>query len=138
MRNALSEYPHMQCTIERSVHLSGKGLFTGKAVSLSLHPQEENVGIVFRRNDLPNAPLIPAHFRYVSSTFRSTRLQNEEADVLMVEHLLSALHAFAIDNVEIVIDAEEIPCGDGSAKIFVDLLKKAGQKKQTASRKIRK
>lgn len=40
-----------------------------------------------------------------------------------VEHLLATLSALQIDNIEIWLDGDEIPIGDGSAKVFVDLLK---------------
>ncbi|MEL7431680.1 MAG: UDP-3-O-acyl-N-acetylglucosamine deacetylase [Chlamydiota bacterium] len=125
-----------QCTIANRVSVSGTGLFTGSPVHLQLRPASPGKGIFFRRKDCPKSPIIEAHLANVSSTFRSTCLEHEGIDVLMVEHLLSALSAFGIDNVEVVLDNKELPCGDGSARIFTELLEKAGKTKQSAPRKI--
>ncbi|MEM8628870.1 MAG: UDP-3-O-acyl-N-acetylglucosamine deacetylase [Chlamydiota bacterium] len=127
-----------QYTIERTVSLVGSGLFTGRKVRLSLIPAPVNAGIFFRRQDLPKAPPIPAHYAWVSSTFRSTSLAKQGASVLMVEHLLSALKAIGIDNLEILVDGPEIPSGDGSALLFVEALEKAGIVSQPACKNRRR
>ena len=128
----------MQQTIQQEVSISGIGLFTGEKATLRLIPAEEGAGIVFRRTDLKFAPIVPAHLSFVKDAVRCTRLVNEQASVHMVEHLLSAVRAFDIDNVRIELDGPEIPAGDGSAKLFVDLIEKAGIKKQKAPRKVLK
>lgn len=133
VRNRLIPCQH---TIAREVRLSGKGLFTGSSVHLELKPSAPNSGIVFHRKDLGSEAKVPANFRYVFSTFRSTCLEKNGVRILMVEHLLSALKAFGIDNVEVVLTAPEVPSGDGSASLFVDLLEKAGKVSQDALRKV--
>ena len=109
---------------------SGKGLFSGVAVQIHLVPTSEGEGIVFQRVDLPGSPTIPAHVDFVYETPRCTILKKGEATVQSVEHLLSALRAFEIDNVRIQIDGPELPSGDGSALCFVHLLQKGGVKTQ--------
>ena len=46
------------------------------------------------------------------------------AKVSTVEHLLAALYIAEIDNAIIEIDNEEVPIMDGSAKDFLNVLKK--------------
>ena len=51
--------------------------------------------------------------------------ENEQGvKVSTVEHLLAALYIAEIDNAIIEIDNEEVPIMDGSAKDFLDILKK--------------
>lgn len=111
-----------QRTLRRSVQYSGMGIHFGKAVTLTLNPAAENTGIVFTR---PQGS-IPALLHSVSDTGRSTTLSANGATVATVEHLLAALKAYDIDNVEIHSSQEEVPIGDGSSQVFVDLIEQAG------------
>lgn len=115
-----------QKTVKREVKTSGIGLFTGEKSSIRINPAGSGHGIVFRRIDLPGFPLIPATLESVRETPRCTRLVSGSASVTMVEHLLSALYAYGIDSVLIDVDGPEIPAGDGSAQLFVDLIQEAG------------
>ena len=54
---------------------------------------------------------------------------------MTVEHLLSALSACEIDNVLIEVEGSEIPVGDGSARMFVDLIEQAGIVEQDAAKR---
>lgn len=126
----------MQKTLKREAGLVGTGIFTGESASISLKPASPNSGILFQRVDLPNRPIIPAKLEFVQDTFRSTRLATESASLLMVEHLLSALSAYEIDNALIEVSGPEIPVGDGSSLCFVDLIEKAGCVMQDQPKKI--
>ena len=55
-----------------------------------------------------------------------------------VEHLLAALYIAEIDNAMIEINCEEVPILDGSAKIFLDALKKEKLKLLSHKRKYLK
>lgn len=114
-----------QKTLRKSVKFQGKGLFTGAESAISLSPAPEGSGVLFKRVDLPGKPIIPAHVNYVYKTPRCTILGNGNGIIQSVEHLLSALKAFSIDNVLIEIDSAEVPVGDGSALPFVELLEEA-------------
>ena len=127
---------NMQKTIKNEIGISGHGLFSGKEVSLTLKPARENHGIVFKRIDLPNAPAIYAKVNSVKKTPRCTILGNDDITILMVEHLLSALYAYEIDNLLIEIYGPEIPACDGSSKHFVDLLEKAKVVTQNEKKKL--
>lgn len=126
----------MQKTLKSETSFHGKGLFTGEQVSLKLCPAPVNTGIVFRRVDLPHQPEIPALLDFVQETPRCTRLAKGDAVVFMVEHLLSALSALEIDNVYVDLKGSEIPSGDGSAQMFVDLIEQVGLQEQASPRRF--
>ena len=124
--------PHRnEKTISREIAFSGSGLFSGIQVNLKLKPAPEGTGIVFQRIDLPEKPIIPAHVNYILGTPRCTILGKDNVVIQSVEHILSALSAFNIDNLVIELDGPEVPVGDGSALPFVDLLKKVELEEQS-------
>ena len=123
-----------QHTIGKTISLTGVGLHTGNEVTVTILPAEINHGIKFQRIDLENQPFILANVSKVSSTNRSTSLKQRNAEVITVEHLLSALVGLAIDNVLIQLDAPELPILDGSAAPFVKAIESAGIMKQDAER----
>lgn len=72
----------------------------------------------------------------MKSTPRCTIIGNEEIQVQTVEHLLSALRAFHIDNALITLSGPEVPIMDGSALPFVEMIKEAGVEDLEEKRKI--
>lgn len=114
-----------QRTIGKEISFSGSGLFSGINVHMTLKPSKEGSGIVFQRVDLPGQPVIPALLDYICGTPRCTILAKDGAVVQSVEHILSALTAYNVDNLIIELDGPEVPVGDGSALPFIELLQKA-------------
>jgi UDP-3-O-acyl N-acetylglucosamine deacetylase len=124
-----------QCTLARPVEIKGVGLFFGQPVLLRCRPAPAGAGIVFVRADLPGQPQIPAIVANVPpGPQRWTALRQGEAEVRMVEHLLSALFGLGIDNLVIESTAMEMPVGDGSAKTFTDPFLSAGLRDLDAPR----
>lgn len=124
-----------QQTLASAVSYAGVGLHSGKEVELTLHPAPADTGIVFVRTDVEGRPEIPAVALNVTSTLRATTLAMNGVQVFTIEHLMSALHGYGIDNCRIEINAEEPPVADGSAMVFLDLLQRAGRKAQDATRR---
>jgi UDP-3-O-[3-hydroxymyristoyl] N-acetylglucosamine deacetylase len=120
-----------QNTIEHVAHVSGRGYWSGKAVSLTFLPAEPNTGIVFRRVDLPDKPMIPAHVDYRRDTPLRTTLLFGDAHVEMVEHVLAALYAMDIDNCIVECDSPEMPGMDGSSLSFAIALERVGLRSQS-------
>lgn len=116
----------LQHSIKKTVVYKGNGLHSGIPVTLTMHPAAPGTGIIFRRIDLPNQPEVPAHINYVTNTLRATTLERNLAKVFTVEHILSGLYALQIDNCIIEMNSPEPPVGDGSSKVFVDLILEAG------------
>jgi UDP-3-O-[3-hydroxymyristoyl] N-acetylglucosamine deacetylase len=67
---------------------------------------------------------------------RATTLEQGEAKVFTVEHLLAAFVAMGIDNCLVEIDSVEPPVADGSALPFVKLIRATGRVVQDASRHL--
>lgn len=125
-----------QHTLREAISLSGNGLHTGLPATLTLRPAPENHGYVFRRVDLPGSPTIPATLDFVTDSTRSTSIADGDASVATVEHVLAALAGMQIDNVLLDLDASEVPILDGSARPFVDAIKKVGVAEQSANREF--
>lgn len=124
----------LQKTIRDVVSVSGVGLHTGRNVTMTFKPAPENSGFRFLRSDLQDAPVIPADVQFVVATTRGTTLQIRDVQISTVEHTLSALTGLGIDNVLIEIDGPEAPIMDGSARLIMEALKKAGTQEQTAEK----
>ena len=122
-----------QSTIGTAQELSGIGLHTGEEVTLRFVPAKEGEGIFFRRTDLPGQPIIPAAVEYVAGTARGTTLAVGDAKIHTVEHVLSAIRAFEIDNLCIEISSIEPPAGDGSSCEYAAMIERAGIVQQTAT-----
>lgn len=127
----------MQTTLARAVHCSGIGLHSGAPVNMTLRPAPEDSGVCFVRLDLEGeARRVPVRLESVSDTMLGTTIANGKGGrVLTIEHLMSALAGLGVDNVEIELDAEEIPILDGSAAGFVVLVESAGLKRQKRPRR---
>ncbi len=119
-----------QRTLKNAIRAQGVGLHTGKKASITIRPATVNTGIIFRRVDQDPPTDIPAHMANVGSTRLSTTLVKDGVSISTVEHLLSALAGFSIDNAYIDVSAEEVPIMDGSAGPFVFLIQSAGVREQ--------
>ena len=118
-----------QKTVSEPVSFEGVGLHSGKKSKIKILPGKNVSGIVFKRVDLLNNNLIEANYKNVSSTTLSTTLQNNfGVKVSTVEHLLAALYIADIESAIIEINNEEVPIMDGSAKQFLNVLKKTKTK----------
>ena len=111
-----------QKTISKKVSIQGVGLHSGDAVTLSLLPAKPDSGITFVRKDLNSNNTIKVDPFLVSDTRLCSTLEKESAKVMTVEHLMSALYAYSIDNIIIEISGIEVPILDGSSNPFIYLI----------------
>ena len=109
------------------------GLHSGAPVQLRILPAPAHTGIVFRRVDLDGFE-VEAVGRNVARVSYATSLMKKGVLISTTEHLLSALVGMRIDNAIIELDNLELPILDGSARPFVDLIRKAGIRKQRRPR----
>ncbi len=123
-----------QKTLKKPITTEGIGLHTGKKVSLTLKPAPENYGFKFVRTDLEGRPEIEASAQLVNKTERGTVLEKNGVQINTTEHILAALVGMDIDNCIIELDAPEPPIKDGSSKIFVEMIEKAGIEEQDTER----
>jgi UDP-3-O-[3-hydroxymyristoyl] N-acetylglucosamine deacetylase len=128
----------MQHTVKASITLTGVGVHTGAETHLTLSPAATNTGITFIRSDVTDRDnRIPARFDRVRDTRLCTVIANDAGvSVGTIEHVLAALAACAIDNVDITLDGPEVPILDGSAAPFVAAIAQTGRMAQTAPRRV--
>ncbi len=124
-------------TIRSAVECTGIGLHSGAPVSMRMLPAPSGTGIVFRRTDLDGFE-IEAVSRNVARVSYATSLMKKGVLISTTEHALSAIIGAGIDNAIIELDNLELPILDGSAKPFVDMIQKAGIRKQRRPRKYLK
>ena len=122
-----------QTTIAKKVHNVGIGLHKGEPIRLTLEPLEAGSGIVFYRSDLGVS--FKAEPKNVINTQMATVVGSEKGSISTIEHLMSAINAYGIDNIRIIVDANEIPVMDGSSASFCMLLDEAGVRELDANKK---
>jgi len=118
-----------QTTLRDHVAVTGVGVHSGKPATLTLHPGDDDTGIVFQRVTADGSVEreIRADVRAVTATEFATVLGDAKGPICSTaEHLLAALRGLNVDNVVVEIDGPEVPIMDGSAAAFVDALDQAG------------
>ncbi len=123
-----------QRTIQKPVEVVGIGLHKGVPVKLRLEPLGDNEGIVFYRSD--KSVTVSLKLENVVDTKMATVIGQEDVVISTIEHLLSAVYAFGIDNLRIIVDNDEVPILDGSANSFVMMIKEAGIKELEENKKF--
>lgn len=112
-------------SIKTNVGITGIGLHSGIYTNVELRPATAGSGINFVRGDLDGLK-IPALQASTTALDYATTVGKDDVSVGTVEHLLSALMASGITDVEIHIDGPEVPIVDGSALPFMHLIRAAG------------
>ena len=123
-----------QRTLKKPVEVIGIGLHKGVPIKLRLEPLDVDAGIMFYREDL--AMSIPLSPTSVINTRMATVIGSEKGSISTIEHFLSAVYAYGIDNMRVIVDGNEMPIMDGSAISFCLLLDEAGIEEQDAPKKI--
>jgi len=112
-------------TINTDVSITGIGLHSGIYTTVQLHPVPPGSGITFVRADLKGLR-IPALQASTTALDHATTVGKDDVQVGTVEHLLAAIMACGITDVDIHIDGPEVPIIDGSALPFIHLIDAAG------------
>ena len=115
-----------QKTLGGSFSLFGKGLHTGLSLTVTFNPAPENHGYKIQRIDLEGEPIIEAIAENVIDTSRGTVVARGEARCSTIEHGMAALYAMGIDNCLIQVNGPEFPILDGSAKLYVENIRRVG------------
>lgn len=111
----------------------GVGLHSGAPVRMRIVPASPGSGIVFRRTDLDGFE-VEAIGRNVARVSYATSLMKKGVLISTTEHLLSAFIGAGIDNAIVELDNLELPILDGSAKPFVEMISRAGIRRQRRPR----
>jgi len=124
-----------QRTIQKAVEVVGIGLHKGEPIKLRLEPLGVDAGIVFYREDLAlNIPLSPS--AVIDTRMATVIGDKEKGFISTIEHFLSAVYAYGIDNMRVIVNGNEMPIMDGSAISFCLLLDEAGMEELDAPKKI--
>ena len=123
-----------QRTIAKSIEIMGVGLHGGNPVVMRLNPAPVDHGIVFLRADAGVS--IPVSHEAVIDTKLATVIGRDGVFISTIEHFLSAVMAFGVDNLQVVIDGDEVPIMDGSSAGFCMLLEEVGLAEQEKSKKV--
>lgn len=121
-----------QTTLRGSFSLFGKGLHTGLQLTVTFNPAPENFGYKIKRIDLDGEPVIEAIAENVVETSRGTVVAKGEARCSTIEHGMAALYAMEIDNCLITVNGPEFPILDGSARQYVENIRRVGIEEQNA------
>jgi UDP-3-O-[3-hydroxymyristoyl] N-acetylglucosamine deacetylase len=116
------------------VEVIGIGIHKGRPITLRLEPLEADCGILFYRSD--QGVEIPLTIANVVDTSRATVIGMDTFTISTIEHFLSAVYAYGIDNIRVSVDSDEIPVMDGSAISFCLLLDEAGVQVQNQPKKV--
>ena len=116
---------------------AGVGLHTGSHVRVAVRPAPVDAGVVFVRTDVHDRDnRVPVKPDAVCQTQLGTVINNAaDVRVSTIEHLMAALAALAIDNCVVELDGPEVPIMDGSSEPFIQILDRAGRRKQEAARR---
>jgi UDP-3-O-[3-hydroxymyristoyl] N-acetylglucosamine deacetylase len=127
-----------QTTLRSHATVTGVGVHSGLAVSLTIGPAPVNTGFLFVRTGLDDADReVPAIAARVTATDFQTALGDREGPLVSTsEHILAALRGMGVDNATIEVDGPEVPIMDGSAAAFVAAIDQAGIVTQSASRRF--
>ena len=112
-------------TIKSKVSITGIGLHSGIYTRVALHPAHAGSGVTFVRADLDGLR-IPALQASTTALDYATTVGKDDVQVGTVEHLLAAIVAYGVTDVDIHIDGPEVPIIDGSALPFMHLIDAAG------------
>lgn len=121
-----------QKTLKGSFSLFGKGLHTGLNLTVTFHPAPENHGYKIQRIDMEGQPVIEAIAENVVDTSRGTVVARGNARCSTIEHGMAALYAMGIDNCLITVNGPEFPILDGSARQYVENIRRVGLEEQSA------
>ena len=125
---------HRQRTTVAPAIIAGVGVHTGDRVRLAVRPAPVGTGIVFVRTDIKDRDnRIPVSGEAVVDARLNTKVQNAAGVSLStIEHLMAAFAALGVSNAVVEVDGPELPILDGSALQFVQLLDRAGFRRQEA------
>ncbi|MFN9251498.1 MAG: UDP-3-O-acyl-N-acetylglucosamine deacetylase [Brevundimonas sp.] len=127
-------HDHHQRTLVAPASCAGVGVHSGRRVRLAVRPAAPGTGIVFVRTDITDRDnRIPVTGDAVVEARLNTMIRNSSGvELSTIEHLMAALCALGVANAVIDVDGPELPILDGSALPFVQLLDRAGFRRQEA------
>ncbi len=123
-----------QTTVAKKVESVGIGLHKGEPIEITLEPLEANSGIVFYRSDVGMS--LKASPENVVNTSNATVIGDGQNYISTIEHLLSSIYSYGIDNIRITLNGAEVPVMDGSGASFCMMLDEAGRRELDKNKSV--
>ncbi len=123
-----------QTTVAKKIESVGIGLHKGEPIEITLEPLEANSGIVFYRSDVGMS--LKASPENVVNTSNATVIGDGQNYISTIEHLLSAIYSYGIDNIRITLNGAEVPVMDGSGASFCMMLDEAGRRELDQNKSV--
>jgi UDP-3-O-[3-hydroxymyristoyl] N-acetylglucosamine deacetylase len=116
----------------------GLGTTSKQNIKVAVYLTAANSGIYFVLSDSKNGELIrvPALASNVVNTLRNVTIGQGSVRLCLVEHFLAAAAFCNVFNIDVLVDGPELPLGDGSALLWLDLFSKAGYEPVLPENKI--
>ena len=126
-----------QSTLQAPAVTASVALHNGQHTRLVMRPAPIGSGLRFIRTDITDRDnVVPVRPDLVTGVRNCTTLSNfAGVGVSTIEHLMAALGAVGIDNLDIELDGSELPALDGSSEPFLELIEQVGVSRQPAPRK---
>lgn len=126
-----------QSTLRAPAVTASVALHNGQHTRLVMRPAPIGNGLRFIRTDISDRDnVVPVRPDLVTGVRNCTTLSNAAGvNVSTIEHLLAALSAAGIDNLDIELDGAELPALDGSSEPFLQLIEQVGVHRQPAPRR---
>ena len=105
--------------LKENIDLESKGLISRHQIKAEIKANEA-AGIRFSVN---GSELVPANVDSISSTQRNTVLSNGVNTICLTEHFMAGAALINLNHVDVDLSDEELPFGDGSSKLWLDLFK---------------
>ncbi len=123
-------------TITAPAICAGVGVHSGRRVRLTVRPAAADQGIVFVRTDIKDRDnrILVTGEAVIDARLNTMIANAADVRVSTIEHLMSAMAALGISNAIVEVDGPELPILDGSAEQFVQLLDRAGFRRQEQPR----
>lgn len=127
-------HDHRERTLVAPAICAGVGVHTGQRVRLAIRPASTGTGIVFVRTDITDRDnrIVVSGDAVVDARLNTMIENGAGVRLSTIEHLMAAFCALGISNVVVEVDGPELPILDGSALPFVQLLDRAGFRRQEA------
>jgi len=119
-------------TLGAPMHFSGVGLHTGEIATMDVRPAPPGTGIVFAQN----GARVAATADFAEESPLATVIRIDGTSISTTEHILSALLGTGVSDAEIELAGPEIPIMDGSARLFVEEIERAGVVESRQSRPV--
>ncbi len=111
-----------QSLLTDTLYFSGIGLTSKANIKIEIKPGVSGIRFILKDVDSISSP-ISAQSSNVVNTLRNVVIGSGKFRLCLVEHLLAAIGLFGLDKLDIIVDGPELPIGDGSARLWVDLFK---------------